>query len=389
MAFEILCALSSNAHAELCLRYWACDDDGVWQESLTSLCDAFDLTAESLEKRVSDNSVAYALKMRCKCCGMPDFAVTRAQYERLARFTSRFARSCANVKCELTRNPLDLMRTLDSINKRADIIEEKLHALRSELHAVDYSSFEAIDAFYLYCLLIVSEGHWSDYELPANDTLSAKLAPTHLLTQQVYEHLRRLAVIVPSVHSPMRSFNIAGGKNSPITFDPLRVSWTLAADTGGHVKDQLVALLRSIIQSACESSRKELRKTLVEHECLNLLSSKLAKINIQMVPSTEAQLRSALEPMLRNLPAKAAMLIINEIFVDQRFWSKLKNAETGKVVSATVAKLEKYANEMPQFKFNSDTSKPLNDKILAKGDSLMSNIFCQLLSAELWQSPSD
>ncbi|MGJ9419806.1 hypothetical protein ACHAC9_18930 [Massilia sp. CMS3.1] len=381
MAFDLLCTLSSSANAELCLRYWAYDD-GAWQESLISLCRAFALTAESLEKQVSDNSVAYALKMRCKCCGMPEFAVTRAQYEQLARFTSRFARPCHNVKCELKRDPLDLSKTLKSLNQRADIIEEKLQKLRNQLRPFDYTSLSAVDAFYIYSILVGSIDDWYDSEIPANNTLSAKLAPTLLLTEQLYERLRSLSVIVPSVHSHLRSFNIAGGKGSQITYDPLRVSWTLAVDEDGHDKDQLMALLRNIIGSASEPSCRELRRSLVEHECINLIGSKFSRIKLRLNQSAESQLRSALEPIMRNFPAKAVIIIINEIFIDQRFWDKFKKTRIENAVSAVVAKLEQYANAMPRFKLSSDVSEPLNDQIILDGDSLMSSIFCQLFGKE-------
>ncbi|MGJ9418330.1 hypothetical protein ACHAC9_11265 [Massilia sp. CMS3.1] len=194
---------------------------------------------------------------------------------------------------------------------------------------------------------------------------------------------------MPSIHSPLQSFNIAGGKNSPITYDPLRVSWTLARDTNGHVKDHLVALLRSIIRSADEASRRQIRQALVEHECINLIGGKLASLNISLNRATESQLRSALEPMLRNLPAKAVILFINEIFIDQRFWGKFKKARRDTAVSTTVAKIEKYAKAMPRFKLAADASEPLNDQILLEGDSVMLNIFCQFLSEQSQRARSD
>lgn len=313
---------------------------------------------------------------------MPEFVTSRREYEQLLLRTDRHERPCGNAACELGRNPLDLTRTIASLSRRVDDIAETLESLRQKLKPIKYASLNSIDAFYLYCVLTVSSFDWGTRELPAAVNHSQKLAPTLLLTEEVYSRLRSLGIIVPSVYSALDSFNIGGSRHGPVTYNSIRVSWTMAADHRVNDSDHLLNILLSRFNSPSESTRKKLRANLVEHECLGLISTYLTYLNLGVDALAEARLRQALGPIIQNLPVRSIAGVIKEVFADGRFRAQLYDYGAGRVVDNVLARLNAYTEEMPRFNVASDTASSVNDHMLRDSSTLMSRVFFRYFSGD-------
>jgi len=341
MEVDILCSISSSSDAPVCLRYWARDHHGRWEESIQALCQTLDVTLRQLLDTVLESSLAYACKTRCPVCKAPMSARTRAEFEDVLLSIKSRRVACQRASCQLAERPLDPRATASFLRQRADFISDTLQKLLQEMHPVDYSQLGFIDAFYLYCVLLASEGNSFYNELPSSSIYSIPLAPTRLLADSVYARLRKGTILVPSLHSPISAFNVTFSTGLAITYDVNRVSWTMAEDRAGRSHVNLAIMLESIIRSGDAASLAELRQNLIAHECVGEVVEALAGIGITLDTSFESQILSAVHYCLRFIPVRAMEAVIGQVFSENIFRKALRSAESdtrGSVVSKALIK---------------------------------------------------
>jgi hypothetical protein len=375
MTIDLLCSVSVSADAELCLRYWARDNNGGWHESSASICEALGLTLESLEERVAASSVAYACRFRCEACGVPEPVTTRAEYERLQSVHNEFSRPCQHVTCKLGSRPINLAATAATLNQRVDFIGDKLETLRRNLQPVDYSRLAFIDAFYLYCILLASAEGRNKNELPAIVSHVVELAPTRLLVELAYSRLRTQYILVPSAHSSIYAFNIGDFNGAPVTFDTERVCWTLAEDKLYSDNSELLDTLLNQFDSASAVNIEELRQILIKHECLGVVVRSLCKFEIESNISLEVGLLAVVENILRKFPVSVIVGVIRQIFMEPAFCKKMRRMSSRDVGKAVSDAIITYFDGMPSEVFSSNIESPIASRILRKGESLMSSVF--------------
>ncbi|WP_273034311.1 hypothetical protein [Massilia timonae] len=148
---------------------------------------------------------------------------------------------------ELTRcdKPTDLVATAQLLNRRVDHIERTLQQIRNDCEPTNYLSLSVTDRFYVYCVLVASENDEDDFELPSAASMQVPLAPTMVLTREVYSELHKKRLLIPNLHSPISAFNIASEETATITFDSSRVHWSLTRDILGFSIANLSTHLRT------------------------------------------------------------------------------------------------------------------------------------------------
>ena len=375
MEVDILCSISSSSDAPLRLRYWARDHDGRWEESIQTLCQTLDVTLRQLLDTVLESSLAYACKTRCPVCKAPMSARTRAEFEEVLLSVKSRPVACQRTSCQLAERPLDLRATAAFLRERAGLISDALQKLLQEMQPVDYSQLGFIDAFYLNCVLVASEGNSFYNELPSSSIYLIPLAPTRLLADSVYARLRKGTILVPSLHSPISAFNVTFSTGSAITYDANRVSWTMAEDRASQSHVNLAIMLESIIRSGDAASRAELRQNLVAHECVGEVVEAPAEIKITLDTPFESQILSAVHYCLRFIPVPAMEVVIGQVFSENRFRKALRSAESdirGSVVSKA---LIKFVDEMLVSRSAPNVLTSAADRKLEASKSLMSQVF--------------
>jgi hypothetical protein len=377
MAIKLLCSISSCEDAEFCLRYWELGENEGWAESLEVICDRVGVTLKSLEERVAAHSSAYVLGVRLSI-GTPVAVKTREQYEKLQSL-QREEKLGAHVTSGTLSGHLNLATTVTALHQRTDLIEEALQDLRRDLKPVEYSSLEFLDAFYLYCILVAAEGNWYDNELPPLCSYRVNFSSTRLLAEQVYSRLRIKRILIPSIHSPIFAFSIGDALKAPITFDTSRVSWTMAVTRPYSEIPEVLTTLRSLIESSRVEALEALRRTLIAHECVNVVVSRLNNTGVRSNLLTESSLLTGLQYSLRRNSVKATLLVIKRTFADPELRRKMKRANPDLLGTIVSEKLTEYADEISFAKFSSNINDPIETKLLRDGKSVLCRVFQKLM----------
>ena len=163
----------------------------------------------------------------------------------------------------------DIVTTAQLLNRRIDHIEQTLQKIHQNCGPTDYFRLNSIDRFYVYCVLLASEKDGTDCELPCAASLRLLLAPTIVLTREVYSKLYEKRILIPNLYSPISAFNIASAGTEKITFDSSRVHWTLSKDTLGSRTPNLISRLKVSLIGLRRDDWARARTLLLIHEYVN------------------------------------------------------------------------------------------------------------------------
>ena len=271
-----LCFLSDNEnYNQLCLRYWACGQEGDWLEDLNQIVSDSGISKSNLSKFIKSNSCAYVLSSRCGLCNNPAELSSRSDFVTSKRRLlngqyPNYDGICDACKAFQRAEQKQLEKT------KKEEFETKVLALirpiESNFSAYDYNLLSYVNAVLLYSLLISANDNWQDNHIDALDSQTAPLAPTRDLSIEIYRKMYKEGIICPSSTSELSAFTL--DKDNPNNFSFLlnKVDWVLASDRSGLPSSGLLELLEEALNYPDESSLKELWFLVAENECQRYFS---------------------------------------------------------------------------------------------------------------------
>lgn len=216
----------------------------------------------------------------------------------------------------MVQRPLNLIALSERLNERIDFIEKELEQLRDSRRSIDLSELGFLDGFYLYCVLVASGDDWCGSDLPSSALLQKKLAPTRLLTDQIYLRLQAIGILVPSLCSPISAFNVSSLVDAPIQFDCTRVHWTIPVGILQSNKAEILAALQASFSKMEAADIRSLRSMLIQHEFIARLSDNAGALHILSLNKGELGIASFLEEILHNRAQNAAANSFDQLCLD-------------------------------------------------------------------------
>ncbi len=252
----MLCFLSDDEEAlQVVLRYWSRDESG-WRESVKSLAEECGLRQYEFTRHLRSLAVAYDLNLRCAECGFPADVSSRTVYTSSYNhgslsYSSRYSRQLVCPACADQIAEREQQVAQEAEERKGDMIHEVIAAWVSE-EVPELEELDFLDAFYLYAVLLGANeidssddfGPWQDFSIPVAASLSATL--------EVFRHLFRKRLLIPSFESPVQAFNF----DDPAvvaSFDPAWVKWQLNMSFWSYPFQTILNTLSSRIDAYCTS----------------------------------------------------------------------------------------------------------------------------------------
>jgi hypothetical protein len=311
---------------------------------------------------------------RCPACGALMSVALRADYEILQSASGKSHMWCRDTSCIL-HPPINTQSTAENLDHRTDLIEDALRELRQRLKPVDYTSLAPLDALYLYCILVVSKGDWYENELPSVAFHGIQLAPTRILTEQIYSRMRDLGILVPSLHSSIFAFNIGDSPNSPITFNTYRVRWTLPSNIFYENHIEIMDGLRDQLHLLPEDVRAQLYITLSEHELVRIAANSLQVSGAGSEIHLEAQLQTAVRPVLGGLSIEAAQEFITTVLSSSTIKKFIRSKKSDDAVRHLREEIQRRLGTMREDWPLVDCDNVNINSLLASSKCLISRVF--------------
>lgn len=265
-----VCLLTDNEfHNTFCLRYWALDSTGKWNEPFDTLLSNSGLSKWELTNMLKLACRAYLPHLRCANCTSPLQVGTRSEYSPITGSLLKFGRRsgaplCA--PCNAAALAADREADLFALQQHRDRVTGALERLREKTQPVDYAELSYVQSCLLYAALVAANVGPDDREIPPLASQAGALAPTQKLSEDIYTRLFTDGIFLPSLSSDPNAFSL-NGETGSLMLSIRTSAWTLADDVSGRSIDEIFSVLFERLERPEPEAVAELWYMVAEDEC--------------------------------------------------------------------------------------------------------------------------
>ena len=265
-----LCLLTDNEiHNTLCLRYWALNSSGKWNEPFDTLLSESGLSKGEMTNMLKSACRAYLPHLRCHSCGSPLQVGTRSEYSPLTGSLVKFGRRCRSPLCASCNTAVlaaNREEVFFVVQQHRDRVTGALKRLHEKAKPVDYAKLSYVQSCLLYAALVAANVGPDDPVIPPLEFQAGMLAPTPELSDAIYTRLCTDKIILPALSSDPNSFNL-NEETGAVTFSLRMGAWTLADDVSERSLDEIFSVLFQRLEQPELEAVEELWYLVAEDEC--------------------------------------------------------------------------------------------------------------------------
>lgn len=265
-----VCLLTDNeTHNALCLRYWALNSVGKWNEPFDALLSDSGLSRGEMMNVLKSACRACLPYLRCDACESPFQIRTRSEYSPLTGSLTKLGRRsrprlCAS--CDAAVLAANRESNLFTVQQHRDRLTGALKRLLERAEPVDYAKLSYVQSCLLYATLVAANVGLDDLEIPPIVSQTELLAPTAELSDSIYTRLYTDKILLPALSSDPHalSFNEQTGV---VTFSVRTGNWRLADDVTGRSRDEILSVLYQRLEQPDPRAAEELWYLVAVEEC--------------------------------------------------------------------------------------------------------------------------
>lgn len=266
----LVCLLTDNeTHNTLCLRYWALNSTGKWNEPFDALLSDSGLSKGEMMNMLRSACRACLPHLRCDICESPFQVGTRSEYSPLTgsliksgrRSRPRLCASCdaAALAANREANPF-------AVQQHRDRLIGALKRLHERAEPVDYAKLGYVQSCLLYAALVAANVGSDDLEIPPLVSQTEPLAPTVELSDGIYTRLYTDRILLPALSSDRHALSL-NEQTGVVTFSVRTGTWRLADDLTGRSRDEILSVLYRRLEQPDPRAAEELWYLVAVEEC--------------------------------------------------------------------------------------------------------------------------
>jgi hypothetical protein len=291
-----------NVDRELCLLYWAVNENGSWQYPVATIGERFGVPVSQVAGLVAERCRAFFSDEACDVCGDRRGVASRAEYV-TRRGSRRWAVAPARSTCRRCQEAarLAVQRAAEELQQsRVAAIREQLADRRAEFWWIPPSLLSFENAVFLLSLFRAGASEDLNYVVP-HAAFALPLSPTPKFDRRILDQLYHDRIL--AIHPGSTPDSVAGSDAGPFTsFFPFKVHWLLAVPEAGPSPARYLEDLEAVMTSPDDwpddwrEDSRELHRAVAFEECLEYLRLSLEEHGFDSQPGEKLSLviRSAL-----------------------------------------------------------------------------------------------
>jgi hypothetical protein len=266
----LVCLLTDNdIHNTFCLRYWALDSTGKWNEPFDVLLSDSGLSRGEMMYMLKSACRVYLPRLRCETCGNPFQVGTRTEYLPLTGLLTRSGRRSRPrlcTSCGAAALAADREADLFALQQHRDRVAGALQRLHEKAKPVDYAKLSYVQSCLLYAALVAANVGQDDLVIRPLVSQTEPLAPTVELSDGIYTRLYADKLLLPALSSYPHALSL-NEETGVVTLGVRTGTWTLTDDSTRRSTDEILSVLFQRLEHPEPQAAKELWYLVAEDEC--------------------------------------------------------------------------------------------------------------------------
>lgn len=266
----LVCLLTDHeVHNTLCLRYWALNSTGKWNEPFDALLSDSELSKGEMMNMLRSACRAYLPHLRCDVCKSPFQVGTRSEYSPLTGSlikSGRRSRPRLCASCDAAALAANREANLFAVQQHRDRLIGALKLLHERAEPVDYAKLGYVQSCLLYAALVAANVGSDDLEIPPLVSQTEPLAPTVELSDGIYTRLYTDRILLPAFSSDRHALSL-NEQTGVVTFSVRTGTWRLADDLTGRSRDEILSVLYRRLEEPDPRAAEELWYLVAVEEC--------------------------------------------------------------------------------------------------------------------------